>query len=405
MRKRLLIIGAGLEQVPAYKLAKGMGVNVVGTDMNPRAPALEYADDRLIASTRDVRRTVEAVLGYSAKKPIHGVMTVANDVPLTVASVAEKLRLPGIPVASANLASNKLLMKERFAKRGVPTPAFYPVRSKQSFFRLLREVRYPAILKPSDSRGSRGVLLLDGEIDLSWAWGYSLGYSEGNPLILEKFAEGPQLSVEGIFVNRGYMPIAFADRNYGNLALTKPHMIEDGGVIPTRFRGERLRAISVVIAQAASSLGISWGSVKADIVLTKEGPQILELAARLSGNYLATHHIPMAYGVDIVSALIRLSLGEEVRKSDVKARYRRYLGVRYFFPPPGKIVRIAGAGEVRRRPYVRMLQIYRKPGDYQEKITDHTKRAGTVICEGPSYSVAKERVERAVEKIRFYTKG
>ncbi len=401
MKKRLLIIGAGMEQAPAYAMASRIGLRVVGTDMNRRAPAFTYADDRLIASTRDVERTLKVVSEYHAKKPISGVMTIANDVPLTVACVAEALRLPGISVCSARLASNKRLMKERFAKYGVPTPRFFIVKTRRDLLRLIRRIGYPAILKPSDSRGSRGVLLLDGELDLSWAWDYSVRFSESGILLLERFAEGPQLSVEGIFLESRYVPVAFADRNYENLETTRPYVVEDGGVIPSRFRGKVLGEISRVIAHAARAIGISWGTVKADVVLTREGPLIVELAARLSGNYLATHHIPIAYGVDIVSALIRLSLGEEVKAESIKPVRKKYLGVRYFFPHPGRIEAIRGLSAVRKLAYVRMLRVYRRAGDYQDMITDHTKRAGTIICEAADYASAKRRVENAVSRIRF----
>jgi len=401
MCKRLLIIGAGIEQVEAYKIAKSMNLLVVGTDMNPKAPAFKFADDHLIASTRDVSETLEAVIKYNLQKPINGVITVANDVPFTVASVASKLELPGISIDSAKIASNKLLMKERFTKKHIPTPRFFPLKVKSDLFKYIKKIGYPAILKPSDGRGSRGVLFLDKAIDLSWAWDNSIKHSESGILMLEEFAKGPQLSVEGIFNKKRYIPIAFADRNYDNLNKTKPHIIEDGGIIPSRFKTKVLDRISKLIEQASFSLDISWGTVKADIVLTKDGLQILELAARLSGNYLATHHIPMAYGVDIISALIKLSLDEEIKNSDLVAKHKKYLGVRYFFPPPGKIKEIKGADKVKDLSYVRMLELYKKPNDYQEDITHHATRAGTVICEGSNYSLAKKRVDKIVNRIKF----
>ncbi|MFH1995818.1 MAG: ATP-grasp domain-containing protein [Candidatus Omnitrophota bacterium] len=401
MNKRLLIIGAGIEQVPAYKLAKKMGLRVVGTDINPGAPAFKFTDDHLIASTRDVRETLNAVLKYNVKKRISGVMTIANDVPLTVASVASKINVPGISVASARLASNKILMKKRFVKHCIPTPRYFALRTEAELRRHIRNIGYPAILKPGDGRGARGVLLLDKKIDLSWAWDYSVRHSDSGVLILEKFVKGPQLSVEGIFVDKKYLPVAFADRNYSNLKQTKPYIVENGGVIPSRCTGAVLAKTSRVIERAALSLGISWGTVKADIVLSKRGPQILELAARLSGNYLATHHIPMAYGVDIVSAAIRLSLGEKIYVSDLKKKPKKYLGVRYFFPPIGKIVKISGVGRVKKKKYVRTFLLYKKPGDYQDKITHHVKRAGTIMCEGVTYRSAKKRVEHAVKQIKF----
>lgn len=403
MNKRLLIIGAGIEQVPAYKLAKKMGLHVVGTDINPKASAFESADDKIIASTRDVGDTLMKVKKYGRKNQIDGVMTIANDVPLTVATVASEFNLPGISIESAKVASNKILMKRAFSKYQVRAPDFWEIKNVKELHSLIKKKNLPLILKPSDGRGGRGVILIDEKVSVEWAWRESIKYSENKILILEKFEFGSQLSVEGIFLDKVFIAIAFADRNYDNLSETKPHIVEDGGIIPSKFQGEILKKISILIQKAALALDISWGTVKADIVLTKSGPKIIELAARLSGNYLATHHIPMVYGINIVKALIKMSIGEKVKKSDLKIKQKNYLGVRYFFPSPGKIICIKGINDVKKLDYVRMFKLYRDVGDEQPEITDHTKRAGTIICEGPDYNTAIQRVEEAVNKIVFIT--
>ena len=401
--RRVLIIGAGLEQIEAYKIAKKMGLYVIGTDMNPKAPAFNFADEKIIASTRDVQETVSKVKKYVKDKPIDGVMTIANDVPLTVATVAKEFNLPGISIRSAQLASNKIFMKKAFSKYKVRTPDFWEIKNIKVLYSLTKTKNLPMILKPSDSRGGRGVILTDKGIDIEWAWRNSIKFSDNKTLILEKYEFGPQLSVEGIFLDKIFIAIAFSDRNYDNLSETKPHIVEDGGIIPSKFQREILKEISILIQKAALALNISWGTVKADIVLTKSGPKIIELAARLSGNYLATHQIPMVYGVNIVRALIKMSIGEKVKKSDLQIKQKNYLGVRYFFPPPGRIMCIKGINYVEKLNYVRMFKLYEKVGDIQKEITDHTKRAGIIICEGPDYNTAKQRVEDAVNEIIFIT--
>ncbi len=219
--------------------------------------------------------------------------------------------------------------------------------------------------------------------------------------MLEDYAPGPQLSVEGLMLNDMYMAVAFADRNYSNMSKTKPFIIEDGGVIPTSVDLNALTAVNSLIEKAAHSMGIHWGPVKADIVLTPTGPQIIELAARLSGNYLATHHIPMAYGVNIVDCMIKLALGETVHADELIPKWKKYLGVRYFFPEVGVIKRIEGVDAVRKLEYVLYLDIFNKVGEVQMKIQNHTTRAGTIICQGDTYEQAYSRVEETTRLIKF----
>jgi len=402
MPKRLLIIGAGLEQVPAYQLAKEKGLLVVGTDMNPDAPAFEFADDVLIASTRDVDETLAAVTAYAATNSIDGVMTIANDVPYTVAVVGETLGLPHADKDAVLKLTNKIDMKTAFLSSGVATPAFTPVRSLSELESAIKGFSFPLILKPSDGRGSNGVLYLEAETDLTWAFNHSMASCSNGVLVLEQFIKGPQLSVEGMFVGGTYHCVAYADRNYSNLPATKPFIVEDGGTIPSRFEGKLLGDIRDLIEAGALSLGLLWGPVKADIVLDNVGkPQIIELAGRLSGNYLATHHIPYAYGVDLVGAIIDLSIDLNIDSKTLKKIYKKYLGVRYFFPQKGTIKAIEGVETVKADPATYTLAVYPKIGDYQPAIQSHGARAGTVMMCGDSYEQACLKAEWAANTIQF----
>ncbi len=378
-----------------------MGLTVVGTDVDKDAPAFRFADHQLICSTRDVHETLEQVIKFSKTHPIHGVMTVANDVPYTVAKVANELGLPGIPPEIATLVGNKILMKDKFIENKVNTPKYFICESYDEFISNCKKIDFPIILKPSDGRGSRGVLFLEKSIDLKWAWENSIVDSENKKMIIEPYIHGPQLSVEGLIVDSKFHPIAFADRNYDNLEHTKPYIIEDGGCIPSKYDDQVLESIAKLMDEAAKSLNLNWGPFKGDIVLSDTGPIIIEIAARLSGNYLATHHIPMAYGVNIVDAMIKLSLGTIVDQKDLIPKWKKYLGVRYFFPEPGFIKTISGVEKVKSLKYLRYLDIYTKPGDYQLPIHNHTSRAGTIICEGNSYKQALQQVTNATKMIKF----
>jgi biotin carboxylase len=399
----ILIIGAGREQIEAYKLAKQKGYLVVGTDINPKAPAFEFCDHALIASTRDEVATLAIVKEFARKHPINGIMTIANDVPLTVTAVGEALGIPCIPPSAVKLLCNKNYMKAAFKRRNVATPKSFEVCDFNAFTYGLKEpIGYPAILKPSDGRGSRGVLLIEKGQNLKWAFEHAMSFSDNGILILEEFIIGPQLSVEGIFINGRYEAIAYADRNYNNLPITKPYIVENGGCLPSHFEGPILEEIRLLIEIGAFSLGLSWGVVKADIVLgRKNKPMIIELAGRLSGNYLATHHIPAAYGVDLVGAMIDLCMGKEVNNAMLQAKYKKYIGVRYFFPPVGKILNIIGENQVKEHDYTYMYDMYIKVGDIQPVIDCHVARAGVIMCTGDNYDQAVSRVEKLVCLIIF----
>lgn len=144
-----------------------MGLYVIVSDINPNAPGFEIADDRVIADTYGIEDTIAAALHYhKTVRPVDGVMCIASDVPLTVASVAHALSLPGISIETAQLASDKLAMKDRFAEKGISIPWFCRVDSVTHLRRILSESGFPVVLKPVDSRGARGVLRLTAGFDL-----------------------------------------------------------------------------------------------------------------------------------------------------------------------------------------------------------------------------------------------
>lgn len=381
--KTLLIVSAGIEAIAGIELAKSMGLHVVASDANPKAPGFALADDILVASTYDVEATVAAATRYHSEvRPIDGVMCIASDVPLTVASVAATLGLPGIPVESARLATDKLAMKQRFAADGVPIPWFSAVESADHLKALVAAEGLPLVIKPVDSRGSRGVLRLQPETDLSWAYRTAKGHSPTGRVMLERFLPGPQVSTESLMIEGVAYTPGFADRNYEYLERYAPHIIENGGQLPSHLDDATQQAVRDLVQQAARSMGIRNGVVKGDVVVTGGKAHVIELAARLSGGYFCTHEIPLNTGVDLVRAVIRQALGMHVDPADLQPIFNRPVAQRYFFPQPGVVTAINGAEAFAEHPDVAYLELRVKPGDRIGPVDSHPARAGVVITTG-----------------------
>lgn len=398
LAKTLMIIGAGAEQVPAYEVAKRRGLNVVGTDLNPDAPGFAYADHKLIVSTRDADATEFAALKFNSQLRIDGVMTIANDVPYTVARVAKAIGLPSISLDAAKCVTDKLLMKEKFSECGVACPWFAKVDSVESLRTLIRsKPQVNFVLKPVDGRGARGVLLINGDVDLEWAFIESKRWGDNGRLIVEEFIPGLQLSTE-TFISDGkcYTP-SMAERNYSRLNQFLPNIIEDGGTIPALIDAKVKARIEELILSGAHALGIHEGIVKGDIVIDASGrPLIIELAARLSGGWFATHQILAASGVDLVNAVISYSLGEIIDHSLLTPSLDRATAIRYWFPPHGRIKSIAGEEELLKIAGLIAYGFFRKVGDIQPEIRMHPDRFGYVIVSGKNREEALVRVNSAL---------
>lgn len=406
MAKTLLIIGAGAEQVPAYKAAKNRGLIVVGTDMNSAAPAFEWADHRLYASTRDAQATLAAVRKFAVAHPIDGVMTIANDVPYTVAVIANAFGLPGISVEAARLVTDKLLMKEAFRSADVACPWFASVSNVAELKRLISASAAKSfVIKPVDGRGARGVLLIDQDSDLEWAFAEAKRWGECGRLILEEFVRGIQLSTESFLIDGVIYTPAISERNYEFLERFAPFIIENGGVLPALLDADLRAQIDHLIALGAAALGVRDGIVKGDLIVTPDGkPLIVELALRLSGGWFATHQIPAATGVSLVDAVISYALGETVSGQQLTPTRQRATATKYWFPPPGIISRIDGEESLKELPGLLAYGFFRKVGERQPEIRMHPDRFGYLIAEADDRETALAIANEGLKRIQIEVK-
>lgn len=401
--RTILIVSGGREAVPAIVEARRLGLRVLVSDGAPDAPGLRLADAGLIASTYDPEATVAAARAYAAQNRIDAVLAVAADVPVTAAAVADALGLPGISLASARLAADKLAMKDRLRAAGVPVPWYTAVESAEALAELASERDRLLIVKPVDSRGARGVVRLLPGVDPAWAFAVAAAESPTGRVMAETFIHGPQVSTETLVVGGEALTVGLADRNYELLDRFAPFVIEDGGELPTRLPDALQQEIGELIADAARALGIRHGTVKGDVVIGTDGPLLIEIAARLSGGYFCTHEIPLATGVNFVEAAIRLALGEYLHLDDWQPRWSRGVAQRYLFPPPGRVIAIGGVDAVAAREGIALLEMRVVRDDVVRPMTSHVCRAGVVIAVAETRAEAMERAEAAVRDVHVLT--
>jgi biotin carboxylase len=382
-----------------------MGLHVIVSDIDPNAPGFAYAHDRLIADVYGPEETARAAERYAREqRKIDGVLCVAADAPVTAALVTNRLGLPGISVETARLACDKLAMKRRFKKCGVPVPWFTPVENAGEL-RLLMAKRGPDfVIKPVDSRGSRGVQRLARVADLDAAFALAQKYSPSGRVMIEAYLTGPQVSTESL-VTRGrcYTP-GFSDRNYELLDVHAPFFIENGGDLPSHLPQHIQDKVKDVVARAAATLGVTEGTVKGDIVVHDSQPYVIELAARLSGGFFCTREIPLNTGVDFIGCAIRVALGEAVPPGEMIPRRQQPVVQRYVFPKPGRVVGVRGADEARRVPGIADIVVTAKTGDVIPPAGDKRPSAAMVLATGATREAALAAAQAGLAAIEIETR-
>jgi biotin carboxylase len=403
--KTLLIISGGIEAADAARRAKEMGHTVVVSDIDPQAPGFAFADSCLIADVYGPDETAAAADRYNRKiRKIDGVICVAADAPVTAATVAQRLRIPGLPIHVAELATDKLAMKKCFRSAGVAVPWFAEVSTPQELQRIAIERGRDLVIKPVDSRGSRGVQRVAQIEDLSKAFMLARSHSPSERVMVEQYLDGPQVSTESIVIDGVCHTPGFSDRNYEYLERYAPFFIENGGDLPSHLPPDIQQKVRDLVGRAAAAMGVTNGTVKGDIVVHKGEAYVIELAARLSGGFFCTREIPLNTGVDFIGAAIKLALGDTVTAEELRPSRQHAVVQRYAFPSPGTVVSVDGAEAARAIPGIAEVVVTARAGDIIPPAGDKRPSAAMVLATAPTHDLALKAANDALALIRIQTR-
>jgi biotin carboxylase len=259
------------------------------------------------------------------------------------------------------------------------------------------------VIKPVDSRGSRGVQRLTHVADLTAAYAFARDYSPTKRVMVEEYLDGPQVSTESVVVGGRCFTPGFSDRNYEYLDTYAPFFIENGGDLPSHLPPAIQDDVKAVVAAAAAALGVTHGTVKGDIVVHDGKVHVIELAARLSGGFFCSREIPLNTGVDFIGAAFKLALGLEVTQAEVTPKYQRHIIQRYVIPKPGTVTAVGGADEALKIPGVLEAFVTAKVGDVIPPAGDKRPSAAMVLATGNSRNEALAAARAAIDKLAIVT--
>lgn len=389
--KRLFIIGASILQLPAIQKAKALGHCVAVADFNPEAVGIPYADEYYNVSTIDEEGVYKAAKAFKAD----GIMTLATDMPMrSVAYACGKLGLTGISYDTAVKATDKGEMIKAFEAAAVEHPWYYIISDRNQ---LPAGITFPCITKPTDNAGSRGVMLVNDRQELEAALSYSSENGRSGTVIVEEYMVGPEVSVEVIV----WQGIPHVLQVTDKLTTGAPHFVEMGHSQPSRLPEQDLEKIRDLACRAVKAVGIQNGPAHVEIMLTKEGPKMVELGARMGGDCITTHLVPLSTGVDMIKATIDICLGQE---PDIVAKFAKGSAIRFFDVPRGVITAIEGAEEAKSVSGIRELSFTKQVGDTAGQIGSSTDRSGFVIAQSATAESAVSACEQARKHIRIMTK-
>lgn len=396
-QKRLLVLAAGILQVPVIKKAKEMGIYVIAADGNPNAVGLKYADKAIVVNIT----SEEDMLKVARKEHIDGVIHPCSEVSMNVMGrLNDELGLSGISREQAIRATNKHLMREAFEKGNAPSPkSILTENVEDAWIHLQNDFSTDGILKPSRNSGSRGIAKVSRDmdkIDFIKAYDIALNESRDKSVLIEQFIEGPEFSIEIIVWNGIVNVLTVTDKK----TTGAPHFVELGHNQPSCFSAEDVETLKMAAIAGVKALGVSNCACHAEAKLMDGKAYLMEIGARLGGDFISTELTHLSTGIDMVAAAINVALGIEPDlnpKEDPKG-----VCIRYFCPKPGKLVSISNT-EILNNPHVYLWEIYRKVGDIIPEVTSSLCRSGHVIVTEETPQEAIILAENLIHNVKMET--
>lgn len=393
--RTIFVLGAGIMQIPALRVAKERGWRVVAADGSDKAVGIPYVDEFVHIDLKDRSGLEAAARRLKETGGLDGVMTAGTDFSASVAWVAERLGLPGIPFETALDASDKSRMRSVFSAAGVPSPRFFILARSDSLDRLPDYLSFPLVVKPVDNMGARGCRLVRDEAELTEALADAHGHSRSGRAIVEEYLEGPEFSLDAL-VHEGRVHLCgVADRHI----TFAPYFVEMGHTMPTDYPGKDVAEVVRVFEAGIRALGIRNGAAKGDIKLTARGGFVGEIAARLSGGYMSGWTYPYASGVDPAAGALDIAVGAAPR--DLVPKREWVSAERAFISIPGEVVLAAGERTARAEPFVKEVFFRIGAGDRVVFPANNVEKCGNVISQAPDRASAVEAAERAARAVRI----
>lgn len=395
--KKLLVLAAGILQVPVIKKAKEMGIYVVAADGSEHAVGLQLADKPIVVNIT----SEEEMLRVAREEQVDGVIHPCSEVSMNVMGrINDELGLSGISREAAIRATNKHLMREAFEAGNAPSPKSILTESAEDAWNHLQNgFDSDGILKPSRNSGSRGIAKVTRDMpkeDFVKAYDVALQESRDKSVLIEQFIEGPEFSIEIIVWDSKVNVLTVTDKK----TTEAPHFVELGHSQPSCFSAEDVEKLKAAAVAGVKALGVNNCACHAEAKLMDGKAYLMEIGARLGGDFISTELTHLSTGIDMVAAAINCALG--IKPCLEPTEEKHGVCIRYFCPKPGKLVNISNT-EVLNDERVYLWEIYHKEGDMIPEVTSSLCRSGHVIVTEKDAPSAIAYAESLLNEVKMVT--
>ena len=335
----------------------------------------------------DLRRTVEVLAYLEREKLLVDAVAVKSSEWLTplVALIAERWGLVGNTPRTAFLCRSKYHMRKRMADAGIASPQFQIARNFTEIESAARSIGFPCVAKPIGGNASYGTFLIESEASLPGKrevyenslrylqklavaddmfafshdelrlFGESEYFDLVNDYLIEEFIPGPEISIDSIVQRGRTSPFGIAEQ----VRMKPPYFVQEAEFMPFVGGDSLEREILDLNRRTIEAFGITDSPVHLEIILSPDGPRVVELACRIGGDNIHDA-VFQTTGWNLMHEAVMTALGIE---REYTISRHAHTAMQYLLPTRrGILDEIRVPEEVTSNPLVTEIEITAKPG-------------------------------------------
>lgn len=414
-KKKLMVLGAGVYQVPLIKQAKSMGIETLVVSVPGNYPGFAFGDKIYYEDTRDY----EKILEIARNEQIDGIVTTGTDVAVvTIGKVCDALGLSGLSFEAGKTATDKMLMKQKYEEYGVRTARYRRIslmgaekeKQQDSHSRFenpdedskyieylekeLEGLQFPLIFKAVDTSGSRGIVKAEDSSKFVEAYRAVRENTRKDYFIVEEFLEGEEFGAQS-FVCRGEVQFILP---HGDYVFQGDTGVPIGHWAPYELEQSVIEDAKEQIQKAVKAMGLDNCALNADFILSGGKPYVLEIGGRAGATCL-TELVSLYYGYNYYEKIIQAALGLPVDFASEKA-----------CPNVGMLLRSENTGVIqeivnrndREDKQIVEIQFDYQVGDEVQAFRVGPHRIGHVVVQADTLEEAKHKMEEALGNIEVW---
>ncbi|MET9115253.1 ATP-grasp domain-containing protein [Streptomyces longwoodensis] len=391
----LLLVGSGTHLRQGHLLSQlAAAADVVLLDTAAPTWQKPWIRDAEVYDRRETPLPVEQARRLCRDHDVRAVVSYSESEIVLAAELAEALGLPGLPVEAARLCRDKHRQRELLNRTGLSPTASVLVHDVQEGLRAAADIGYPVVVKPRGLSGSLGVGRVSGPADFTRFFGLASGVDTmglaSDGFLVEECVTGTEFLVD-VWSSGGTAEVVYSGRKY---MANDPYPIDTGHIMGEGALPDAEYAAGLALARdAVLAAGIDRTIANLDVVLTPDGPRVMEINGRPAGD-LAPVIADLGTGLSVGGLLADAALGRPLHAEPVP---NRAAGIKFLYPARRqRFEGLAEAPELRVQPWLHEVGELPERGSVVEPPPDdYFGRAGWVIATGSHADQVHERLTEA----------